>query len=526
MNKLNKTFLTIIALCTSTSAFADAVKFTPRSKSFDFEHVYNGGWEFFVGGGMATFDCNADNYPDIFLAGGENSSRVAINITTSPGADIQFKNLEDSGAEFDSVTGAYPINIDNDEYTDLFVMRVGENKVLRGLGNCQFEEANELWSLDGLDRWTTSFSATWEKDESLPTLAVGNYVDRDNPEGPFGACDVNHLYRPIDSKYGEPIILDPGYCALSILFSDWTRSGRRDLRTSNDRHYYVRDGEEQMFRLDEMRFLTREDGWRPISVWGMGIASQDINGDQAPDIMLTSMGDQLIQFYAGGATMENAPYNIGAYAQRPYTGDDGRPSTGWHAEFGDVNNDGLADLFIAKGNVDQMAGMAMKDPNNLLLQQPDGTFVETGLEAGLADPERSRGAALADYNLDGKLDIAVMNRRATFEIYENARADGVNFASVKLQQSDKNTDAIGSWVELRTKQNTQIQEVVIGGGHASGKIGPLHFGLGNSDNAEIRVQWPDGSTSDWTSVDANTHYVAMRESDGQIKLTVTPVRVQ
>jgi hypothetical protein len=63
-------------------------------------------------------------------------------------------------------------------------------------------------------------------------------------------------------------------------------------------------------------------------------------------------------------------------AHRPYVGDDLRPSTAWHTQFEDVNNDGLVDLFIVKGNVDEMPDFAMHDPNNLLLQTPDGKFVE------------------------------------------------------------------------------------------------------------------------------------------------------
>ena len=70
----------------------------------------------------------------------------------------------------------------------------------------------------------------------------------------------------------------------------------------------------------------------------------------------------------------------------PFIGDDGRPSTGWHAEFGDVDNDGRADLFIAKGNVDQMPANAMHDPNNLLMQQADGTFMARPPWPGLPPP--------------------------------------------------------------------------------------------------------------------------------------------
>jgi hypothetical protein len=158
-----------------------------------------------------------------------------------------------------------------------------------------------------------------------------------------------------------------------MLISDWQRNGKPELRISNDRHYYVRGGYEQMFRLNPL--VERTDNWAKISLWGMGIASQDVNGDGLPDVMTTSMGDQLLQFNTGNG-YKNAPYSIGSYAQRPFLGDDGRPSTGWHAEFGDIDNDGRSDLFIAKGNVDQMPSNAIHDPNNLLMQSRDGTFVE------------------------------------------------------------------------------------------------------------------------------------------------------
>ncbi|MEM8540585.1 MAG: CRTAC1 family protein, partial [Pseudomonadota bacterium] len=478
------------------------------------------GWEHFVGGGMATFDCNTDGFPDALLSGGAEASKLIINTTANRGEAISFKVSENSGAEFTGTTGSYPLDVDSDGTIDLIIMRVGENKLLRGLGNCLFEEANEKWGFDGRDSWTTAFSAVWENDAKWPTLAMGNYVDRHDPEGPFGTCDANALYHPQANGYTQPTILEPGYCALSILFSDWQRTGSPDLRISNDRHYYVHEGQEQMFSLTESRFLGPDDGWEKVKLWGMGIASQDINADGKPDVMLTSMGDQLLQFYERDGKFTDAPFALGTYSHRPYTGGDGRPSTGWHAEFGDVNNDGLPDLFIAKGNVDQMPGMAMKDPNNLLIQQSDGTFVEVGLEAGLADPERSRGAALIDFNLDGRLDIAVMNRRAPFEIYENRTESTGNFISIKLAQIGTNPDAVGAWVEMRTadKKTALAQEVTVGGGHASGENGPLHFGLAEQEQAEIRVIWPNGAISNWSLASANQLIEISPADNGDLKI--------
>ena len=114
------------------------------------------------------------------------------------------------------------------------------------------------------------------------------------------------------------------------------------------------------------REYLEADGWRPLQIWGMGIASQDLNGDGRDEVMLTSMGDQLMQIAQPDGGYAPAPFGIGTYAHIPFDGSDGRPSTGWHSQFGDVDNDGRADLFIAKGNVDQVRSNAIHGPNNLL----------------------------------------------------------------------------------------------------------------------------------------------------------------
>ncbi|WP_172293251.1 CRTAC1 family protein [Pseudoruegeria sp. HB172150] len=488
------------ALVYPTAVIAADPVFLNRSGSLPVSHVYDGGWEHFVGGGVAVFDCNGDSLPEIFAAGGENPVRLFLNTTETAGAPLSF--LLGEVPDLIGVTGAYPLDVDSDGLLDLVVLRAGPNVMLKGQGECQFTDATKEWGIVPEDRWTTAFSATWEPGETWPTLAFGNYVDRADPDGPFGACDDSELFRPEGEGYSNPQVLEPGYCPLSMMFSDWFRRGRADLWLSNDRHYYIRGGHEQMYRLDEGRFLGAEDGWEEVSIWGMGIAARDLTGDGRPEVMLTSMGDQLLQF-ATAQGFRRAPYETGATAHRPFTGDDGRPSTGWHAAFDDVNNDGLADIFISKGNVDQMPGLAMHDPNNLLMGRPDGTFVEAAAIAGIATMSRSRGAALADLNGDGLRDLVVINRRAPMEVWQNATAGGGNWVDVELRQNGSNTRAIGAWVELRDTSGIRLQELTVGGGHASGTAVPLHFGLGQAGSAEVRVTWPDGKVSEWSVVPIN-----------------------
>ena len=468
-------------------------------------HIYEGGWEHFVGGGIAAFDCNGDTYPELYAAGGTAPAALYRNVS---GKDVVFRQDTPDELAVTGVSGAVPLDYDNDGQTDLAILRVGANRLMRGLGNCQFEDAG----LPTSDRWTTAFSATWEGGQDWPTLAFGNYVDRTNPDGPFGACDAHELYRPDRTSYGDADLLTPGFCTLSMLFTDWARSGRQDLRVSNDRHYYGRGGQEQMWAMEAMpRPYGPDEGWIKHELWGMGIASRDISGDGLPDVYLTSMGDQRFQIREGdGPTYRDASYKFGITAHVPFVGDDGRPSTGWHAAFGDVQNDGLDDLFVTKGNVEQMPGSAFEDPNNLLIQTPDG-FVERADQAGVASMARSRGAVLADFNRDGLLDIAVVNRRVPMEVWQNSTQGAGNFVGLSLLQDGANRNAVGAWIEVQLQGRTVAREITVGGGHASGILQPEHFGLGTEDSARVRVTWPDGVISDWVSVLAGQYGTLRRD---------------
>ncbi len=505
----------IIAFMLASPAMAQPV-FTPIEVP---AHQYTGGWEHFVGGGVAVLDCNQDMLPDLFVAGGE-SPAILLENTSVKGGALGFSRAP--LPEMTGVIGAYPLDIDSDGVMDLVVLRVGENLLLKGGPNCAFTPFTGLGFESG-DHWTTAFSATWEAGNTLPTLAFGNYVDRANPNGPFGTCDHNFLYRPEGGRYGPPAPLDPGYCALSMLFTDWGQKGRADLRVSNDRHYYPTGGGEQMWAMEAVpRLYTKAEGWRPYHLWGMGIASRDLDGDGRAEVFLSSMGDQHLQTLEAGdtPTYADATYARGTTAQRPYTGGDGRPSTGWQIAFGDAQNDGYDDVFIAKGNVQEMPGLAMQDPNNLLLQQPDGHFTEAGLAAGLADMARGRGAAFEDLNLDGLPDIVVVNRNAPLRVYQNTTAGAGHWLLLDIRQPAPNVNAIGAFIEITDGTRRWTRELTVGGGHASGSAAMQHFGLGAAATVQIRVRWPDGTTSDWQTLETNR---IMRVMPDRNRLAITPL---
>ena len=487
--------------------------------------VYAGDWQYMVGGGVATFDCSGDGRPDMVLAGGAAPATFYRN-TSEIGGALAF-SAEVSGLELDAVTGTYPLDIDSDGIVDLILLRQGENVAMRGLGNCKFARANEDWGFDGGNEWSTAFAATWEHGAVWPTLAVGNYLNRDEEDFPWGSCTANWLHRPKAdaAKFAAPFALKPSFCALSMLFTDWNRSGMPSLRVSNDREYY-KGGQEQLWHLQagaEPVLYSAEEGWKPLKIWGMGIASYDLDFNGLPEYFLTSMADSKLQRAApttdGAAltpTFSDIAFKAGVTAHKPYTGAEKKPSTGWHAQFEDVNNDGMVDLFVAKGNVDAMPDFALQDPNNLLLQRPDGTFQEAGDLAGVASMKTARGAALADFNLDGLLDLVVVNRREPAQLWRNTSTTAGNWIEMQIKQPGANQDAIGAFIEVKHANTVISREITVGGGHAGGQIGWRHFGLGNSADVEIRVQWPDGATSDWYKLAANQFYTIARDQPPQV----------
>lgn len=487
-------------------------------------HVYDGEFTYFVGGGVAVFDCDGDGRQDLFFAGGANPARLFRN-DSAVGGPLRFGVLPDPATDLTEVTGAYPLHLDGDLNADLVVLRLGEDVVLRGLGDCRFERANESLGLDGGSVWTAAFSATWEGGASLPTLAFGNYAELDEAGEWTGDCSPNALVRPEGAHYGEPSSLAPGWCALSVLFSDWDRSGRRDLRVSNDRHYYsdYSDGEEQLWRIapgEPPRLYTAEDGWQTVRIWGMGIASQDLTGDGYPEVFLTSQGDNKLQTLAdgpGSPRYSDIALRRGVTAHEPYAGGDSLPSTAWHAEFQDVNNDGFMDLLVTKGNVEAMPDFATRDPSNMLLGRADGTFEEAAEAAGIVTYARGRGAALADLNLDGMLDLVQVNRRENVAVWRNVgwgRSDRPapmgNWLTLRLEQASPNPDAIGAWIEVKIGDRTVEREITVGGGHAGGQLGWTHIGLGTAEAAEVRVRWPDGEVGPWLRLAANGFSVVER----------------
>ena len=120
----------------SATTEPDTPPFVEVAAAAGVSHTYTGDWTYFVGGGVATFDCDADGDADLFLAGGADPSALFRNETSGL---LAFEPVDSPTVQIDAVTGAYPLDIDADGKMDLVVLRAGENLLLQGQGGLRVQ---------------------------------------------------------------------------------------------------------------------------------------------------------------------------------------------------------------------------------------------------------------------------------------------------------------------------------------------------------------------------------------------------
>ena len=126
-------------------------RFVEETDTAGLNSRFDGEAEYLVGGGVATFDCDGDGLPEVYVTAGVNKAKLYRNKSARGGA-IKLAE-ERSGLELTNAIGAYPIDIDADGHADLVVLRVGEVQLFRGLGGCRFERANEKWKFASSNAW-------------------------------------------------------------------------------------------------------------------------------------------------------------------------------------------------------------------------------------------------------------------------------------------------------------------------------------------------------------------------------------
>jgi len=175
------------------------------------------------------------------------------------------------------------------------------------------------------------------------------------------------------------------------------------------------------------------------------------------------------------------------------------PMSGYSPNIADFDNDGWKDIFVSRGDVaspNMSVRFQVEQTNTVFQGSPDGHWRALTAEAGFDEQPRARhrGAAIGDFNHDGKLDIVATALSRPSELWINNSAVHAHWLELALQGTRSNRDGIGARIKLKAAGMTQFWDVSTASGYASSSAGPVHFGLGQTKAAdEIEVHWPSGT---------------------------------
>ena len=183
-------------------------------------------------------------------------------------------------------------------------------------------------------------------------------------------------------------------------------------------------------------------------------------------------------------------------------------SVGWGTMFLDYDNDGDLDLYLVAGNLDSNPLFISDMPNALFRNDGNYPFTDVSSQSGADDLGYGRGGVYADFNNDGCLDMFVVNigrldgTQGISRLFQN-NCDNNNWLIIKTIGTISNKDGIGTRIKVTTLNGDQIREVASGGSSMSQNMLPVHFGLGNSDKANIEILWPSGVVQSLTNIEKN-----------------------
>ena len=479
-----------------------------------------------MAGGVAVFDYDRDGKPDIFFANGADINtlkkdspkywnRLFHNNGDGTFTDVTEKaGLKGTGFDVGVAIGDY----DNDGYDDIFVAGVYKNTLYHNNGDGTFADVTEKAGLNHPDKkygplW--SVGAAWVdiNNDGLLDLFVVNYVSWDGSKEPDckfnGTPDYCHpkLYKETASQLfmnnGNGTFTDiseqagirahPGK-GMSACIADFDNDGLPDIFVPNDKMFNFLYHNKGHNRFEETGFemgVALPEHGNLIS--GMGCDFRDLNNDGYPDIVLSALQSETFPIYqdVNGTSFEEITSRSGMTELS-------NPMSGYSVNIADFDNDGWKDIFVSGGDVasPNLARSTRVDQPNTVFRNLQGKWAALAVEAGFgAQPaRRHRGAAVADFNGDGKLDLVVTALSAQAEIWMNDSPGANHWIEFALQGTKSNRDGIGARIKVTTAGKVQFNHMTTASGYASSSAGPVHFGLGDARVAnEVEIRWPSGT---------------------------------
>jgi len=500
-----------------------------------------------MGPGVAFIDYDNDGWPDIFLVNGtdwpgrpskhstpklyhNDHNGTFTDVTHKAGLDVEIFGL-----------GVAVGDYDNDGFDDLAVTALGQSHLFHNNGNGTFTDVTQKAGLFGPKEFSTS--AAWvdyDKDGKLD-LVVANYVQW-SIEGDL-YCTLggkSKSYCTPESYKGASIRLwhnrgdgtfedvtqraglgDPTSKTLGIAVVDYDNDGWPDLLLSNDTQpnkLYRNNGNGTFSEKAVVAGVAfSEDG---VARAGMGVDASDYDHSGATSILITNFSNQMVSLYHNEGTglfVDEAP--------RSEVGRSSLLTLGFGCFFFDYDLDGWPDIFIANGHIDSdiervQPSVKYAMPPHLFRNLGRGDFQEVTKSMGKAfnTPRVGRGAAYADINNDGRLDLLVATNGGPAYLFVNEAAGSAatnKSLRVKLVGTKSNRDGIGAVVKISSGGVTQTQMLRSGSSYLSASELVLTFGLGQSEKVDaLEVHWPSGQFDKLPAITAG-QTITITESKGQ-----------
>jgi hypothetical protein len=482
-----------------------------------------------MGPGVAFIDYDNDGWPDIFLVNGmdwpghvqkhttpklyhNNHDGTFTDVTHKAGLDIEMYGM-----------GVAVGDYDNDGYDDLFVTAYGQNHLFHNNGNGTFTDVTQKAGMLSPKEFSTS--AAWvdyDKDGRLD-LVVGNYVQWSPETDLYCTLDgKSKSYCTPESYKGTSVRLwhnrgdgtfedatqkaglaDATSKTLGVAVLDYDNDGWPDLLFSNDTQpnkLYRNNGNGTFTEKGVVAGIAfSEDG---VARAGMGVDAADYDHSGNPSLLITNFSNQMLSLYHNegkGLFVDEAPRS-----------DVGRASLltlGFGCFFFDYDLDGWPDVFVANGHIDAdiqrvQTGVKYAMPPHLFRNLGKGEFAEVTKSMGAAFslPRVARGAAYADINNDGRLDLLIATNGGAAVLFRNELPAGVAAGAanrslrIKLVGTKSNRDGIGASVKLTSGGETQTQMLRSGSSYLSASEVVLTFGLAQRDAADsVEIRWPSGA---------------------------------
>lgn len=534
-----------------------------------------------MGAGASVIDFNNDGWLDIYAVTSKEGAQNAFYQNLGNGsfenraAALQVANLNQPGTG--ACTGTVWADFDNDGYADMFLCKWGRPELFRNLEGRGFERVTETANLPP---WLNVNAACWfdyDRDGRLDLFITGYWADDVDlwnlkttqimPESFEYATNGGrkHLLHNLGNGVFEDVTEAMGITStrwtLGVAAADLCGTGYQDLVLANDygvSEFYANRGGK---KFEEVGYETGI-GVAPKS--GMSISFGDVlnTGSLAMYVSnITAPGNLVQGNNLWIATAENNQ-DLPHYLNQAGSLNVEKGGWSWGAKFGDLNNDGLIDLYLTNGYISldkaasywydygkiagglkgliadakywppigqqSLAGYQAK----CVWMNKGGEFIDIAAAAGVSDVYDGRAVAFADLSNQGKLDAVVANQNGPLLVYKNEVTPQNHWIQFLLEGGAtpgneagwSNRSAVGAEILLTWRNGTdglsQKQRAVItaGDAHASQSMFRVHFGLGVDPQIETAiVKWPSGRTQTLTSLSLNTLH-ALRESDSEESL--------